>query len=57
MLLAAACSTWSSTGSLYRGPCSHLGARPASDGVEDWGVTVQVSTDWPACPRGDGGTP
>lgn len=53
----AACSTWATTGSLYRGPCTHVGGRPASDGVGDYAVTAQISTDWAACPRADGGMP
>ena len=54
-LWALGCSTWLATGSLYRSPCVHVGARPASDGLGDGAVTVQVSTDWPACRQVYGG--
>ena len=49
-LWAIGCSTWLATGSLYRGRCSHVGGRVHSDDLgRDYAVTVQVSTDWPAC--------
>lgn len=47
----AAWATWSSTGSLYRGPCTHVGLRPATDGIGDYAMTVQISTDGPQCGR------
>lgn len=49
----AACATWTSTRSLYRSPCVHVGVRPASTcgpaGCDGVGATVQVSTDAPVC--------
>lgn len=45
-----ACATWATTGSLYRGRCTHVGARPASDAIGDYAVTVQVTTDGTSCP-------
>ena len=47
---AASCGVWLATGSVYRSPCTHLGGRVHSDDLgRDYAVTVQVSTDWPAC--------
>jgi hypothetical protein len=40
-----ACVMWTSTGSVYRDPCLHVGVRPASDGLGDYAATVQVSAD------------
>jgi hypothetical protein len=51
MGLALSCSTWASSGSLYRGECTHVGVRPASDGPGDYALTLQISTDEPACAR------
>ena len=48
-LLAASCATWASTGSVWRERCTHVGVRPASDGLGDYAVTLQVSTDAPVC--------
>ena len=48
IVLGASCA-WATTGSMYRGKCSHASARPASDGVGDYAATVQVSTDAPVC--------
>jgi hypothetical protein len=48
-----ACSTWATwatTGSLYRGRCTHLRVRGATD-LSGVAVTVKVSTSWPGCPR------
>ena len=55
-LLAAAwvlgCATWVQTGSLHRGPCTWVGARPHTDDLgHDWAATVQIETDWPSCPK------
>lgn len=47
---ANACATWATSGSLYRGRCTHVGVRPASDAIGDYAVTVQVTTDAPRCP-------
>ena len=56
-MLGGCSSTWSTTGSLYRSKCTHAGARPASDAIGDWAVTVQISSDWPApCAATDGGS-
>lgn len=49
LLTIAACSTWTSSGSVYRGRCVHVGVRPASDGLGDYAVTAQVSTEWAPC--------
>jgi hypothetical protein len=52
IVLWASCSTWTQwtqTGSLYRNPCTHVGIRPASDAIDEWAVTVQVSTEWGPC--------
>jgi hypothetical protein len=27
----------------------HLGVRPASDGIGDYALTVQISTEWGPC--------
>jgi len=51
MLLITSCATWYSTGSLVRDRCLHVGLRPASDGWGDWAATLQVTTDWPRCPK------
>jgi len=55
LLVLEGCSTWVTKGSLWRGrlgACeTHVGARPASDGPSDWAMTVQVTTDYPRCPR------
>src|ERR1700722_2437838 len=51
MFALSSCATWMDSGSIYRGPCTHLGLRPATDGPGDYAVTVQVSTDYPRCPR------
>lgn len=51
--LMTACSTWATwatTGSLYRGRCTHLRVRGATD-LSGVAVTVKVSTSWPGCPR------
>jgi hypothetical protein len=45
----SSCALWASTGSVYRGQCTHVGLRPASDGIGDYAVTLQVSTDAPWC--------
>jgi hypothetical protein len=50
-LLLAACSTWAQTGRVVDGRCVHVGVRPASDGLGDYALTVQVTTDAPACDR------
>jgi hypothetical protein len=47
--LVSGCATWAQTGSVYRGPCTHFGARPALDGLDGAAFTVQVTTDWPRC--------
>lgn len=52
LVVLSACATWSSTGSVHRSPCTHVGVRPASDGLGDYAVTLQISTDAPLCPRG-----
>ena len=48
-LLAASCATWASTGSVWRGTVRgcpvHVGARPSSDAVGDWAVTLQITTE------------
>lgn len=49
---AGAWNTWTQTGSVYRGRCTHVGIRPATTGT-DYAFTVQVSTDWPQCPKDD----
>lgn len=41
------CATWTKTGRVVNDPCVHVGVRPASDGLGDFAVTVQVTTDWP----------
>jgi hypothetical protein len=51
MLLITSCATWYSTGSLVRDRCLHVGLRPASDGWGDFAATLQVTTDWPRCPK------
>ena len=49
-ICSASCAVWLATGSVYRDPCTHLGVRVHSDDLgRDYAVTVQVSTDWPAC--------
>jgi hypothetical protein len=56
LLTLAGCATLASTGSIYRGRDSrgcdvHVGVRPASDALNEWAVTVQVSRDWSGrCP-------
>jgi hypothetical protein len=59
VVLLFSCATWRQTGRLVDGPCTHLGARPAdlsqSDAVDDWGFTLQASSDWPAPCARDGG--
>jgi hypothetical protein len=45
---AASCATWARTGRIINDPCIHVGVRPASDGLGDYAVTVQITTDWPA---------
>lgn len=47
----ASCAPLASTGSVYRGRCTHVGVRPASDGAGDYALTVRVTTDAPACPE------
>jgi hypothetical protein len=59
LLVLLGCSTWASTGSVYRGPCNHVGLRPATD-LSGVAATVQVTSTWPApCveprERGDAG--
>ena len=49
ILAVGACTTWATTGSVYRSPCTHVGVRPASDGLGDYAATVQISSDAPVC--------
>jgi hypothetical protein len=54
--LFISCATWTQTGRLVNDPCVHLGTRPASDGIGDYALTFQLSTDWPIpCRPTDGG--
>lgn len=53
LAMLSACSTWTtvtSTGSVYRGRCTHVGVRGAVAN-EGAAATLQVSTDWPGCSR------
>jgi hypothetical protein len=45
----AGCAAWYASGRVLDRPCDHLGVRPASDAKENIAVTVQWSTDRPAC--------
>lgn len=49
-LTLSACATWAASGSLYRDRCTHVGVRP-TDPSDSYALTVQVTTDWPICPR------
>lgn len=49
-LQVASCATWTGSGSVYRGRCTHVGVRPAYGGPDEYGATVQVTTDAPWCP-------
>lgn len=49
--LTSGCASVASTGSVYRGRCTHIGVRPASDGAGDYALTVRVTTDAPVCPE------
>jgi hypothetical protein len=42
--VASGCSTWTTTGSVVRGPHTHLGIRPAAE-LDGAAVTLQLSTD------------
>jgi hypothetical protein len=43
---------WAATGRVVDSRCVHAGVRPASDSLDDFAVTVQVTTDYPArCER------
>jgi hypothetical protein len=55
--LVVACATWSKTGSVYRSRCIHVGIRPASDGIGDYAMTLQVSTEWGPCLNDAGANP
>jgi hypothetical protein len=58
IVVLSACSTWTQTGSVYRSECLHVGIRPADlsvdDEVDDWGITLQVTTEWGPCLRDAG---
>ena len=51
---------WASSGRIVDGPCTHVGIRPTDlsmvddEAPEAHGVSVRVTTDWPACTRGPG---
>jgi hypothetical protein len=49
VILLAGCATVVSSGSVYRGRCTHVGIRPAVEGTDGVAVTVQVTTDAPVC--------
>jgi hypothetical protein len=40
-----ACATLTQTGSMYRGRCLHIGARPG----DGFALSIQVTTDAPLC--------
>ena len=52
MSLVCECSHWAATGRVVDSRCVHVGVRPASDSLDDFAITVQVTTDYPArCER------
>jgi hypothetical protein len=59
-LLVGGCATLSTTGSLYRSRCVHVGIRPADmamvdDSTDAYGLSVRVSTEWGPCSESDAG--
>jgi hypothetical protein len=56
-MLIGACGAWWDTGSLVRGPCQHVGVRPAAEcgqqGCDGAGVTLQVRRDVGPCWKRD----
>lgn len=48
--LLTCASTWATTGSVYREPCTHVGVRGHSD-LSGAAITVKITTDYPVCPR------
>jgi len=39
------CAHWAATGRVIDRPCVHAGIRPASDAIDEWAFTVQVTAD------------
>lgn len=50
-VMVCECSTWAATGSVYRSRCTHVGVRPASDGLDGFAMTVQVTADLTGCAK------
>jgi hypothetical protein len=49
-IIVTNCAHWAATGRIVDTRCTHVGARPASDGRDDWAMTLQITTDYPECP-------
>lgn len=49
--LTSGCASVASTGSVYRGPCTHVGVRPAAASETEWAASVQITTNYPGCAR------
>jgi hypothetical protein len=53
------CATWTTTGSIYRSDCVHVGLRPVDltyvdDESDGYGLSFRVSTEWGPCFRDSG---